>query len=95
MKDKHAKTIMVEEKQIGDCHILVTEYLAIKEAIVTVIQKNFQMIIVESNSQLMVINWELLVEDIRMLSYLFKDISISYCHGISNRTDRIAKSTHV
>lgn len=56
MKDNHAKTIMVEEKQIGDYHILVAEYLAIKEAILTLIQKNFQLIIIESNSQLVVIN---------------------------------------
>lgn len=42
MKDKHATTIMTKEKHIGDCSILLTEFLATPEAVVIVTQKKLK-----------------------------------------------------
>lgn len=102
MRDNHAITIMTKEKQIGDCFILMAEVLTIREAIMMAIQQNFQSIIIESDSQLVinsihdkicvpknVIN---LVKDITMLYFLFKDIRTSYCNRLVNRDiDPMAK----
>lgn len=43
---------MQEDNQIGDYSVLVVECLAIREAIMVAIKKNFQGIITESDSQL-------------------------------------------
>lgn len=50
MKYKHSNAIMIEEKQIGDCSILVAIYLAIKKAILMSTQKNLQINISKSDS---------------------------------------------
>lgn len=43
---------MQEDNQIGDYSVLVVECLAIREAIMVAIKKNFQGIITKSDSQL-------------------------------------------
>lgn len=80
-------------------------YVAIEEAIV--IQKNLQTIIIQNDSQL-VVNFILakiavpkeitnLIEDnIKILSSLFKDVRINYCNRLCNSDiDTTAKSIYV
>lgn len=54
MKASLAGLIKARGKRIGDCHIYVAECLAICEAIVMMIQKNLQKIIIGSDSQLII-----------------------------------------
>lgn len=49
MKDKHANSIMAAGKEIGNVSILVTEWLAIREAMDLATQQNLQRIIFESD----------------------------------------------
>lgn len=45
---------MIRSKQIGDCPILAVECLAAEKAILMVIQKDIQPMIIQSDSQLVV-----------------------------------------
>lgn len=50
MRDNNSNVVMTESKRIGDCAILVTEYLTVREAILKASQKGIQWIIIESDS---------------------------------------------
>lgn len=39
MRDNHTYVVMVKDKRIGDCYILVTERLTVREAILIIIKK--------------------------------------------------------
>lgn len=54
MNNKHGTTIMAKGKQIGNCTVLVTEGLSIREALVMTIRMKFQRIIIESDSHVVI-----------------------------------------
>lgn len=54
MRDKRAKIVIVKNKNIRDCPILVTECFALREAIFMAIQKRIKKLIVQSRSLLVV-----------------------------------------
>lgn len=84
---------MTESKVFRDCTILATECLTIREAIRNVIRENLQWIIIKSDFEVIVnsINGKLnihkdiinLVKNIRILTFVIRDIRIEYCDTIS------------
>lgn len=96
---------MTKGNQTGGCPIRVTEYLTVRETIMITIQNNIQITRTKSHSQLIVnfINSKIcvpkkiinLVEYIKMLSYLFRDIRIEYYNILINgNANSMAKTTY-
>lgn len=93
-------------RKIENHNILVTETLVIREATVTIIQKQSAQIIIESDSLIAIkaINEEInppshirnLVEDVKILTQVVKNIKCMYRSRSSNiLADMMAKEAHV
>lgn len=91
----HDSSVRADRKQIADVSILVAQCLAIQKVMVSAIQHTLHRIIIESDSQAMVnsiygiifMSKEIIniVEDIRSLFLLVKDIRIEYYSRVCNR----------
>lgn len=92
-------------KRLEDHHILEAEILAIREAIVAIIQKQLSDVIIESGSLIAVqairreinspSNIRILVEDVNILTKVIKNIKFVYRSRLANQlADIIAKKAH-